>query len=201
MARKTFFSFHYKRDVWRVSQVRNSNVVANDDKVGFIDDAEWEKIEREGREAIKRWINAQIKGTTVTVVLIGAETAEREWVDYEIRRSWEQGNGILGIYIDKVLDSDRKPDRRGKNPLDQVVLKTGKPLSSICKTYCWVDNNGRENLGKWIEQAYSDREEFKGETGLIDGDDKTETGSGAAIAKAAVGPVVINSPSRPWARR
>lgn len=83
MARKTFFSFHYERDAWRAANVRNSGVLAKDDEYGFIDAADWEKIERDGDAAIKRWIQEQLKNTTATVVLIGAETATREWVLYE----------------------------------------------------------------------------------------------------------------------
>lgn len=94
MARRVFFSFDYDRDVWRASQVRNSGMTS--DSRGFIDAADWESIEREGDSAIKRWINEQLDGTTVTAVLIGAETDKSEWVRYEIERSWEIGNGILG---------------------------------------------------------------------------------------------------------
>ena len=48
MARKTFFSFHYEQDAWRAANVRNSGVLSDDDEYGFIDAADWEKIEREG---------------------------------------------------------------------------------------------------------------------------------------------------------
>ena len=41
MARKTFFSFHYERDAWRASQVRNCNVIADEDEYGVIDAAEF----------------------------------------------------------------------------------------------------------------------------------------------------------------
>lgn len=47
MARKVFFSFQYE-DVQRAMIVRNSDVIKSDDKVGFIDKAEFEKVEREG---------------------------------------------------------------------------------------------------------------------------------------------------------
>jgi hypothetical protein len=70
MARRVFFSFHYKRDGWRVAQVRNSWVTKPDkEAAGYIDAASWEELERQGDEAIKRWINNQLTGTSVTVVL------------------------------------------------------------------------------------------------------------------------------------
>ncbi|HEC91575.1 MAG TPA: TIR-like domain-containing protein, partial [Candidatus Atribacteria bacterium] len=83
MARRVFFSFHYERDVWRSNVVRNSWVAKPDrEAAGFIDSAEFETLKRQGEEAIKRWINRQLEGTSVTVVLIGSETYKREWVRY-----------------------------------------------------------------------------------------------------------------------
>ena len=48
MARRVFFSFHYERDVWRANVVRKSWVTKPDRKTaGFIDAAEFEKIQRQ----------------------------------------------------------------------------------------------------------------------------------------------------------
>ena len=81
MARHAFFSFHYKNDFWRANIVRNSWVVRDDKTAaGFIDSAEFEKIRQSGDAAIKKWIDEQLKGTSVTVVLIGSETNSREYV-------------------------------------------------------------------------------------------------------------------------
>ena len=96
MVRKTFFSFHYKNDVWRANQVRNSWVTQERQSASFIDSAEFEKIEKQGKRAIENWIDEQLKGTSVTVVLIGSETSNREYVKYEIKRSYQKRNGFLG---------------------------------------------------------------------------------------------------------
>jgi MTH538 TIR-like domain (DUF1863) len=64
MARKVFFSFKYE-DVSRAMIVRNSDVIRGDEKRGFIDKAEFEKVERQGDAAIKAWIDDQLQGTTV----------------------------------------------------------------------------------------------------------------------------------------
>jgi hypothetical protein len=190
MARKTFFSFHYVRDSWRAGQVRNSNLLQADEKFGFIDDADWEKIEREGDASIERWIASQLKGTTCTVVLIGAETADRKWVDHEVRESWIRGNGIVGVRIHQILNQHGKADTKGKNPLDAVFLKNGKALSSVCLTYDWVADDGRKNLGAWIEKSVQDRESYAGETEIGD-----NTGKAAAVARSAT---IISSPAKPW---
>lgn len=158
MARRVFFSFHYERDCIRAAQVRNSNVIRNKliETSEFIDAAKWEEIKRGGDDAIKRWIIDQLDGTSVTVVLIGAETSKRKWIIYEIDESLKKRNGLLGIYIHKCPLFDGSIDRKGENPFDYLSINTnGRKvfLSEIYKTFDWIDNNGRENLGKWIEAA------------------------------------------------
>ncbi|WAM22797.1 MAG: TIR domain-containing protein, partial (plasmid) [Candidatus Methanoperedens sp.] len=107
MARKVFFSFHYKKDNWRAGQVRNSWVTKPDrDSAGFWDSAEWENVKRQGDVAVKRWIDRQLEGTSVTVVLIGSQTASRKWIRYEIQKSYEKGNGIVGIRIHQNKDQN-----------------------------------------------------------------------------------------------
>ncbi|MFO0780505.1 MAG: TIR domain-containing protein [Candidatus Gracilibacteria bacterium] len=138
-------------------QVRNSNLLADEDEYGLSIPVEWEKIERQGEEAIKRWINSQLQYTSVTVVLIGAQTSERSWVDYEIRESWKRGNGLVGIRIHNIKNQSQMTDQQGLNPFDQIKFTDGRSLSSVCKTYDWVLGDGRNNLGKWIEEAAKSR--------------------------------------------
>ena len=158
MPRKVFFSFHYKRDAIRAGQVRNSNVVKNRaiETSDFIDAAKWEEVQRKGDQAIKDWIAAQLHGTSVTVVLIGAKTAERKWIKYEIDESLKRGNGLLGIYIHNCPLFDNSCDPKGANPFDNLyITKDGvrRRLSEIYKTYDWINDDGRSNLGSWIEAA------------------------------------------------
>src|SRR5215470_5357994 len=98
MARRVFFSFHYENDVWRAGQVRNSWVTKDRQTAGFWDAASWEEVKRKGKPAVEKWIDDQLTGTSVTVILIGAETSEREYVGYEIKKSHDKGNGLVGIY-------------------------------------------------------------------------------------------------------
>lgn len=140
MARKVFFSFQYE-DVQRAMNVRNSNVIASDDKVGFIDKADFEEVESQGDAAIKKWINDQLRGTSVTVVLVGATTDKSKWVKYEIEQSIDRGNGILTIDISKI------GDLKG-NTTECCGLRVPK-----APHYLWNKDSGRENLGKWVEVA------------------------------------------------
>ncbi|EJD6043758.1 TIR domain-containing protein [Providencia rettgeri] len=158
MSRRVFFSFHYTGDVCRIGIVRNSWVTKKDrDDAGFWDAADWETVRKDTDLAIKRWINAQLKNTSVTVVLIGTDTSTRDWVNYEIEKSIEKGNGLLGIHINNIKGICSSTSNKGKNPLDnhQVLCLDGKsyPASKIYKTYDWVSDDGYNNLKDWIEEA------------------------------------------------
>jgi len=140
MARKVFFSFKYD-DVHRAMNVRNSNVIGGVVKSGFIDKADFEKVERQGDKAIKAWIDDQLIGTTVTVVLIGANTNKSKWVRYEIEQSIARGNGLLTVDVSKIADMHG-------NTTDCCSLR-----ANGYKHYLWNNESGRENLGAWVEAA------------------------------------------------
>ena len=143
MARKVFFSFEYG-DVSRAMVVRNSWVTQGKIASGFIDAADFEKIKRQGDAAIKNWIDGQLNGTSVTVVLVGKETCSSKWVKYEIKKSIETGNGLLGIDISKIKDlQGNTTDRCGKIPKGYNF-------------YLWNNDKGYENMGDWIEKAAKD---------------------------------------------
>ena len=154
--RKVFFSFHYENDVWRSSIVRNSDVTKNIDDSGFIDKAEWEKIEKTGEKAIRDWIDENMKGTSVTVVLIGTETSSRPWVRYEVKKSYEDGKGVVGVYIHNIGDSNGKTCIKGNTTFGELGKDdNGNPLyfHNLYNTYDWVNDNGYKNLNNWIEEA------------------------------------------------
>lgn len=141
MARKVFFSFKYKQDVSRAMVVRNSWVTQGRQAAGFIDAADFEKLKKKGDAAIQQWINNQLSGTSVTVVLVGEKTCSSRWVKYEIAKSIEIGNGLLGIDVSKVKDlQGNTSDRCGKIP-------NGYDF------YLWNNQEGYKNMGDWIEKA------------------------------------------------
>lgn len=143
MARKVFFSFKYE-DVTRAMVVRNSWVTKETEAAGFIDAADFEEVERQGDKAIRKWIDEQLKGTSVTVVLVGEKTCGSKWVKYEMEKSIERGNGLLGIDISKIKDFDgNSSERCGELP-------KGYPF------YLWFKEEGYNNMGDWIEKAAQD---------------------------------------------
>jgi hypothetical protein len=150
--RRVFFSFHYERDVRRIQQVRNSWVVRERGEAQpFYDYADFEEVKRRAG-GIEKWIDGQLNGASVTAVLFGAETFNREWVKYEIRRSVEMGKGIVAIDIHRIRDPLKGADIQGRNPLSHYN-SNGTPLTSLYRTYDWVLNDGYNNIGRWIEEA------------------------------------------------
>lgn len=139
MARRVFFSFEYS-DVSRAMVVRNSWVTRGE-AAGFIDAADFEELEDQGDNAIKRWIDSQLKNTSVTAVLVGKHSCESKWVKYEIEQSKKRGNGLLGIDISKIKDFNGDiTDRCGQIP-------------SGFDFYYWNNDEGYKNLGEWVEKA------------------------------------------------
>jgi len=165
MARCVFFSFHYQRDIFRVNTVRNHFVTKGGYNVsGYRDRSLWEKAKSTNPLALKRMINGALDGTTVTVVLIGAETADRPWIQYEIEKSYKRGNGLLGIYIHNIRCAlTRQTHFKGRNPFDNYSVAKPSPFSRMAKiqvpmsilhpTYDWVFDNGYNNFNTWVENA------------------------------------------------
>ena len=126
MARRTFFSFHYKPDVSRAWVVRNSWVtkVAQGERAdaGFFDSSVFEASQRESDDSLKRFLSEGLKNTTVTCVLVGAETCLRRWVRYEIFRSFMRGNGLLAVRIHSIGSLHTPAALSGDNPFDCMAF-------------------------------------------------------------------------------
>lgn len=145
--RRVFFSFHYERDVRRIQQVRNSWVVREKGAAPpFYDKAEFEEAKRRAG-GIRAWIDDQLSGCSVTAILFGYETYDREWVRYEIARSVERKMGVIAIDIHNVKDPVSGADYAGRNPLEHFGLQWTYP------SYDWVNDDGYTNIGIWIENA------------------------------------------------
>lgn len=102
-----------------------------------------------------------MKYKQVVIVLIGEQTASRPWVLYEIRRAYELGKPMMGIYIHGLKNLAGKTSVKGKNPFDFVKDDTGMPLSDWVPIYEPLSNGDskiaynevRNNLGSWVETA------------------------------------------------
>jgi hypothetical protein len=164
MARKVFYSFHYKPDHWRVSQVRNMGVVEGQP---LLSDHDWEEVEKGGDTAIENWIDEQMKGKSCVVVLIGEKTATRKWVKHEIKKAWDAKKGVVGIYIHNLKNKDGEQAAQGSNPFDNVTVD-GKKLSETVKAYnppysisTNVYDHIKSNIDGWVEKAIEIRNNYK----------------------------------------
>lgn len=163
MPRKAFYSFHYKPDNWRASQVRNMGVIEGNAPAS---DNDWESITRGGDAAIEKWIEGQMTGKSCSIVLIGTNTAGRKWINYEIKKAWNDKKGLMGVHIHNLKNAEGNQSSRGANPFDGFSVGQEK-LSNIVKVYdppyfssAEVYKYIKDNLAGWIETAIKIREQY-----------------------------------------
>lgn len=158
MARRVYFAFHYQNDISRVNVVRNSWLTHKDrESAGFFDASLWEKARKTGDSAIKRMIQNGLDGTSVTVFLLGSETAGRPWVRYELEESYKRGNGMLAIRIHGIKNLQGYVSTAGDNIFNTFWTTDARGqqryLSDFYPIYDWLGNVGYSNFGEWVEQA------------------------------------------------
>lgn len=152
--RQIFYSFHFDNDVFRVQQIRNMGALEENKPVSH---NEWETIKRGGDRAIEKWIDDTMYYRSCVVVLIGEETHKRPWVQYEIKKAWKDGKGLLGIHINNLKDPKTGTCSKGPNPFDQFTFKDkqGNIKTIPCKTPSVSDayNDIKNNIESWVEEA------------------------------------------------
>lgn len=164
MGRRVFTSFHYIPDNWRASQIRNMGKIEGN---SIATTNCWEEVTKGGNAAIEKWIDDNMSGKSCVIVFIGENTAGRKWINYEIKKAWEEGRGIFGIYIHNLKDSQGNQSIKGSNPFDAYKIGD-KLMSSIVKCYdppFKTSSNVYDfiyaNIGEWIEKAIEIRNSYK----------------------------------------
>ncbi|MEY8214192.1 MAG: TIR domain-containing protein [Colwellia sp.] len=145
MAKRVFFSFHYK-DVseFRANVVRNHwKMQPNREISGYYDASIWESAQKQGKVALKRLINSGLDQTSNTCVLIGSQTYERPWVRYELLKSFKKGSHIFGVHINSIKCKNQQTKIKGPNPLEYVGVTFSD--SGLTATL-WEKING-----KWVK--------------------------------------------------
>ena len=159
MTKSVFFSFQYDPDNWRVQEVMNMGAISGEP---LFTPQDWEKVRRETDKAIKDWIRRQMLYTKAVTVLVGATTYKSHWVNYEIRKAWNDKRPLLGVRIHGLLDKDGRTASYGQNPFTQINLPSGKTIADYVTL---INPNGnsskdvysdiKENLEKWLkDHAY-----------------------------------------------
>jgi hypothetical protein len=141
MDRRVFFIFDYENDVTRANRIRMRHDVIAAAPAGFFDASFWERAKQKGDAAVMKLIDDALPGTTVTVVLIGENTSECSYLEYEVQKSLENGNGLLGIFIDGVPNVSGEQSSRGKVPAILNIIG--------CPIHEWNE----DQFIPWLEDA------------------------------------------------
>jgi hypothetical protein len=152
MAKRVYFAFHYD-DVksFRANVVRKHDITKEDrEDAGFFDASIWEESRKKGDIALKRLINGGLDNTTATAVLIGSDTYSRRWVRYEIMKSLQRGNKLIGIHINGIKDKDKTVKTSGPNPFEYLGYKYSDDGNTLY-LYEWKN-------GQWTN--YSDIDSY-----------------------------------------
>ena len=159
MARSSFVSFHYQNDYWRVQQILRMGAIEGQE---ILPAQNWEAVKARGRQAVQDWIDKEMSYKGAVVVLIGSQTASREWVKYEIKKAWSSRKPLLGINIHGLKDKDGHTSTAGANPFSQFGF------SDSNKTYAdyvpvhnptgydstQVYASIKNNIESWIASGY-----------------------------------------------
>ncbi|MFO6504498.1 TIR domain-containing protein [Corynebacterium freneyi] len=153
--RTVFYSFHYERDSRRVQLLLKMGAVQGQQ---LMQSQEWESVKRRGPQAVQKWIDDQMAYKRAVVVLVGSETASRPWVQYEIKKAWQEKKPLVGIRIHGLSDMGTT-DSPGRNPFEELGI-VGPRLFDPTATD-WrgkIDSqqtyrNLSMNLVSWIDQA------------------------------------------------
>lgn len=148
MAQSVFYSFHYDRDVHRVQLVRNINALEGQP---LLNAQKWEEVRRKGEQAVRDWIHAQMAYKRAVIVLIGQQTAGREWVNYEINKAWADKRPLLGVRI-HGLSSMGSVDRAGASPFN---ASSGIPVFDPTVTDAWGNTDSKATYKKLADNLES----------------------------------------------
>ena len=157
MARRpVFVSFCYKDDVFRVQEILKMGLF---DGQPLLSTNDFETVKRKGSKAIQNWIDDQMKFKQCLIVLVGQNTADRPWVQYEIKKADADGRAIFGIYIHNMKDVNGY-SRKGKDPFVIVfgykkykMYDTPDGSFGTMNAYNYIENN----ITNWIEIAVASK--------------------------------------------
>jgi hypothetical protein len=121
---------------------------------GVVDALGWLRLGRDG--AVKEWIERELAGTAVTVVLLTAASGSVDTVKYEVKRSYGRGNGLVAVRVHGLPGRDGTTDGPGANPLDEILVPARGdtvPLAELCALWDWVDDDGAHHVADWVAAA------------------------------------------------
>ncbi len=107
--RRVFISYHHHGDQKAVDEFREH--FANDLEV-FTDSSLERAADSENVDYLTQVCRDAIKGTSVTIVMVGRQTGGRKFVDWEIHYTLYREHGLLGILVPGLNSNNAwVPDR------------------------------------------------------------------------------------------
>ena len=156
--KQCFLSFYYKPDSWRVQQVKN---IGSIDEQPLLVANKWEEIKKQGDTALEKWIDNNMKGKDCLIVLGGAKTAGRRWVKYEIKKAWEEGLGVMAVYVHNLKDVSGEQSEKGSDPFVGLKVDGESVVGTVYdppyKTSTYVYEHIADNIEDWVEAAIKAR--------------------------------------------
>lgn len=119
----------------------------------------WE-TELESKEKFSESLmNERLRSISCTIVLIDDQYQDNKWFNFIIEKSWERGNGLLGIILSNFEDQSEEMFNTNINPFEKYYFGF-KKLSEIVKTYCINKKEAEDNvhslskhLLEWVNTA------------------------------------------------
>lgn len=147
---KAFMSYHHDNDQRWYDQF----AALFDDAYDLVTDRSLkESIDSDDAEYVMRVIREQyLTGTSLTIVLCGAESWKRKYIDWEIKATLDKEHALLGICLPSLLAGPNGrvtvPDRLSKNIDSGYALWTGwttdpATLSTLIQTARAMSANTR----------------------------------------------------------
>ncbi len=137
-----FISYHYKKDNKIAKKI--TNIIENGSDMYYV--VKENSVESDPN-IIKDWVDKNIKNTKITILLISKETFEREYVNYELEKSYYNRNIILPIIIDR-----KESDFCDKNQETNIIKKLSNNTICLGMKY-WYRCKGAENVLQWVKEC------------------------------------------------
>jgi len=94
-------------------------------------------------EYIKSLLRPQVNWAGTLVCLIGRETANREWVNWEIKQAHLQGKQIVGVFLHGGSDAD-VPENLNKYGHSLVTWRGDDVIDALEGDTKWCKDDGSE---------------------------------------------------------
>ncbi len=139
--RKVFISYHHGGDQWFYNEF--SRLFHDQYETIFDNSLERQFDSEDARYVMQRIRDKHITNTSCTVVLIGAQTHQRKYVDWEIKATLDKDHGLVGI----VLPTHQKSQ-------DQKILVPDRFHDNVVSGYALWDHWSNMSVKRLTEMVH-----------------------------------------------